>query len=330
MNKSIGKFAFEGEVLLCEDNRMNQELIIDRLAKVGISTVVAENGKEGVELVASRLQSGTNLFDLIFMDIHMPVMDGLEATAKIIKLTGDIPIVAMTANSTPDKREQYIECGMVDCINKPFTTQELMACLMKYITPQSNNLQDDTQKPQDEEKLRIKFINSFLRDNKTKHDEIDAAIKDGNIKLAHRLAHTLKSNAALLGKTRLQKAAEEVESLLSNEENRLTPAALNLLKDELNAVLDEFGHLSAEAPVAAPSGKTKHLDNQKTRELFEALDALLDGGSPDCLHLLGDLRQIPGTEELAQQIEYFEFDLAMKTLAQLQKEIMVTDHELDA
>jgi CheY-like chemotaxis protein len=328
MNKPTGKFGFEGEILLCEDNKMNQELITDRLAKVGIKTIVAENGKEGVEMVVSRLKNGAKPFDLIFMDIHMPVMDGIEATVEIIKLKTETPIVAMTANSTPGKREQYIECGMVDCISKPFTTQELLACLMKYITPRSRNIvEGKRQQEEEKEKLKIKFIHSFVRDNKTKYKEINDAIKEGDIKLAHRLAHTLKSNAALLGKTSLQKAAEETENLLVNEENKLNEHTMNSLETELKVVLEEFEPLIVED--ATPSAITKSFDNEETQTLIEELESLLDGGSPECLNLLSDIRQIPGSGELARQIEYFEFDLAMKTLAQLKKEIVGTDHELD-
>jgi CheY-like chemotaxis protein len=255
-------------------------------------------------------------------------MDGIEATAEIVKLGTGTPIVAMTANSTPGQREEYIERGMVDCIGTPFTTQELLACLMNYIAPKGKKVEEGILQPQDEEKLRLKFINSFVRDNKTKYNDIEAAIKAGDIKLAHRLAHTLKSNAALVDKKRLQKAAEEVESLLSDEENRMNIYAMNSLETELNAALKEFEPLIAQD--AAPAASNKSLNKEQTQELLGVLGALLDGGNPDCLKLLGDLRNVPGSEELAQQIEYFEFDLAMKTLAQLQKNIMGTDHAMDA
>jgi hypothetical protein len=93
----------------------------------------------------------------------------------------------------------------------------------------------------------------------------------------------------------------------------------------LNAALKEFEPLVVED--AAPSPQSKPLGNEQAKELLEVLNVLLDGGNPDCLQLLDDVRNIPGSEELAQQIEYFEFDLAMKTLAQLQKKIMGTDNE---
>jgi CheY-like chemotaxis protein len=129
----LEKPLFEGEVLLCEDNVMNQQVICEHLARVGFKTVVAENGKIGVEMVKDRREKGEKQFDLIFMDIHMPVMDGIEASTKIIELDAGIPIVAMTANIMSGDLEKYKQSGMSDFIGKPFTSQELWRCLLKYI-----------------------------------------------------------------------------------------------------------------------------------------------------------------------------------------------------
>jgi CheY-like chemotaxis protein len=131
----IEKPTFDGEVLLCEDNKMNQDVIRGQLAKVGLRITVAENGLEGVEAFKSRIQSGGKPFDLVFMDIQMPVMDGLAAGAEINKMKAGTPVIAMTATATPADREEYAAHGMPDCVNKPFTSQELWSCLLKYLTP---------------------------------------------------------------------------------------------------------------------------------------------------------------------------------------------------
>jgi len=133
----IDKPLFEGEVLLCEDNAMNQLVLCEHLARVGIKAVVAGNGKIGLDFINERIRKGIKQFDLIFMDMHMPVMDGLEATAEIVKLNIGIPIVALTANIMLDDMEIYKDSGMNDCIGKPFTSQELWHCLLKYFKPSS-------------------------------------------------------------------------------------------------------------------------------------------------------------------------------------------------
>jgi len=131
----IEKPTFDGEILVCEDNNMNQFVIKEHLARIGINTVIAENGKIGVEKVKERLQSGERMFDIIFMDMHMPVMDGFEASAAILSLNVDVPMVAMTANIMAEDLEVYKASGMPDCLSKPFTSQELWRCLLKYLKP---------------------------------------------------------------------------------------------------------------------------------------------------------------------------------------------------
>ena len=127
--------TFEGDVLLCEDNVMNQQVICEHLARVGLKIFIAENGKSGVEMVQKRKDEGRKQFDLILMDIHMPVMDGLEAAERILAMNPEIPIIAMTANVMDQDRKLYKKKGMNDYVGKPFTSQELWRCLMKYLKP---------------------------------------------------------------------------------------------------------------------------------------------------------------------------------------------------
>jgi len=131
----IDKPTFKGEILLCEDSEMNQLVLREHLSRVGISSVIAENGKIGLDLINERAQKGMKQFDLIFMDMYMPVMDGLEASAEIMKLNTGVPIVAMTANIMADNLETYKACGIDEYIGKPFTSQELWHCLLKFFTP---------------------------------------------------------------------------------------------------------------------------------------------------------------------------------------------------
>ena len=135
VHSGFEKPTFDAEVLLCEDNVMNQEVIREHLTRVGIKTVLAENGKIGVDIVQSRKEKKEKQFDLIFMDIHMPVMDGIEAAEKILALDTGVPIVALTANIMSTDMEIYMASGMKDCVGKPFTSQELWHCLTKYLKP---------------------------------------------------------------------------------------------------------------------------------------------------------------------------------------------------
>ena len=142
--------SFEGEILLCEDNGMNQEIVCENLEKIGFKTVVASNGKIGVDIINRRRENGEKQVDLVFMDIHMPVMDGLEASAKILELDANIPVVAMTANIMTEDMEIYKRSGMNDCVGKPFTSQELWHCLMKYFTPLDRGIRQNFSKTEKE------------------------------------------------------------------------------------------------------------------------------------------------------------------------------------
>ena len=239
----IDKPLFDGEILLCEDNGMNQEVRSDHLKRVGLKTTIAENGKVGVEMVADRAENGKKQFDLIFMDIHMPVMDGIEASKKIIELNQNVPIVAMTANVMSSDWDIYKQSGMTDCVGKPFTSQELWRCLLKYIKPVSGGGQKDTDiKKTDYFGSNIKdlHLDAFMESNKNIFAEITEALEKDDIKLAHRLVHNLKSNAAIIEQYDLQKAAADIELRLKEGNDTVTPGQLAALETKLNIVLDKI------------------------------------------------------------------------------------------
>jgi signal transduction histidine kinase/DNA-binding response OmpR family regulator len=326
----LEKPTFEGEILLCEDNAMNQQVICEHLARVGLKTFVADNGKMGVEMVRGRMLSGEKQFDLIFMDMHMPVMDGLEASAKIIEYNANIPIVAMTANIMSNDREIYKMSGINDCVGKPFTSQELWRCLMKYFKPLNWQTVNKTPQTQTDDELRLKLSANFVKDNQNKLGEIKDSLSSGDIKLAHRLAHTLKSNAAFLGKILLQQAAANIEDQLKDGQNNVTPQQMTALETELSATLTE---LSAELSVSTvKETKEKAEDSQGgegdrgeqvsiefVKETFEKLEPMLEMGNLECRNLIDNLRRIPGTEKLIQQIDDLDFQEALVTLGELRK-----------
>jgi CheY-like chemotaxis protein/HPt (histidine-containing phosphotransfer) domain-containing protein len=307
---------FKGEVLVCEDSRMNQMVIFEHLERVGLKPVIAENGKVGLDMVCDRMQKGEKLFDLIFMDIQMPVMDGLEAAFRIIQLNTGIPIVAMTANVMSNDREIYKSHGMPDCIGKPFTTQELWQCLAKYLGSASSETDEPHKESSDDDKLQKRLQLAFVKDNKGKFQEICEAIHKNDIKLANRLAHTLKSNAGLIGKSFLQKAAADVEFLLKNENNLVTDSALNVLEREFNQVLKELEPLFSETQARI---QNKVLNASETLSLLNRLRPMLANMNPESINLLDEIRSIPGADELANHIENFDFKPALKILSELKK-----------
>jgi signal transduction histidine kinase/HPt (histidine-containing phosphotransfer) domain-containing protein len=304
------KPRFDAYILVCDDNKMNQEVICEHLARVGIRTEVAGNGKIAVEMIQARKEKGETPFDLIFMDIFMPVMDGMEAASKIIALNTGTPIIAVTANIMAAELERYKKYGIPDYLGKPFTTQELWRILLKYLTPVSSSATDEHDDDEDlQEKLRLNFV----KNNHAIQSEIIQAVAAGDTKLAHRLAHTLKGNAGMIGEAGLRDAAAEIEALLKDGIASIWENKMNILESELEQVLERLRPLLDEKPQKVP----QTLDAGQTLALFEKLGPMLDNINPECVNLLDEIRAVPGAEELARQIEDYDFIAAAKTLTDL-------------
>jgi len=318
------KPIFEGEILLCEDNVMNQQVICEHLTQIGLKTEIACNGEQGVAMVQKRAQNNEKQYDLIFMDIHMPVMDGIEATKKILALNIKTPIVAMTANVMAYDRDIYLATGMSDCVSKPFTSQVLWRCLMKYFTPLEIEKEDPKERELASNNLHQELINIFVKNCRERYNEINDAINEGDIKLAHRLVHTLKTNAGQLNKTLLMQAAGVVENALKNEKNLTTPEQLENLRKRLNDAISELEPLVRKQERPSNINPITSNDNdsiQKVHDLFDKLEPLLKGGNPECLTLINDLFMIKGSEKLIEQMEDFDFEKAVETLEELKKNI---------
>ena len=117
-----------------EDNELNREIAVELLAATGVKVETAENGKIAVEKVQS---SPPGYYQLIFMDVQMPVMDGCTAATAIRNLerndTKTLPIVAMTANAFADDRQRTKEAGMNDHLEKPIDIERLHQVLHRYL-----------------------------------------------------------------------------------------------------------------------------------------------------------------------------------------------------
>jgi len=309
---------FNGEILVCEDNRMNQQVIGEHLARVGLHADIAENGKEGLDKVRQRIAAGKKPYDLILMDIHMPVMDGLEAASLIRETEVKTIIVAMTADIKTHDKAFYNKAGMDGCVGKPFTPRELWRCLLNHLEPVGySDTRQDLQGREDD-KLLKQLRTGFVKNNQLRYDEIAGAINAGDINLAFRLAHSLKSNAGLIGKTALQKAAASIESALSDGVSKVTDAQLCELKAELDIALDELSPLLTSSN-ELPDTQFAALDSVSVQILIEELEPLLKSGNTDCLKFIDVLRQVPGSEGLIQQLEDFDFSPALSTLAALKE-----------
>ncbi len=131
------------KILLAEDNKTNQEIIVGLLENSGIKIDIASNGQEAVSLYKQ------NSYELIFMDLQMPVMDGYEATKLIRELNQDIPIIALTANAMKEDIEKTKIAGMNKHLNKPIDVEKLYETLLEFITKKIEKIDIETKKEED-------------------------------------------------------------------------------------------------------------------------------------------------------------------------------------
>ncbi len=321
------KPIFTGEVLVFEDNAINQQVITEQLARVGLGVTMAENGKVGVDIMKECIEKGKK-FALILMDVHMPVMDGLDATRELLEMGVQTPIVALTANAMVSDRARYLACGMSDYITKPFKSEELWNCLLKYLMPTGfAPLGKSSAAPGrliDDEKLFERIRNDFRKDNRDAFAKMDEALKSGDAKRAHLMAHTMKSVTALIGAERLSGLARQIEDTLAEDKIEVPEALMAAFKNELNAVLDKLG--AERGNGAANSATWIDIDKTKALALLDRLEPLLRKGDADSVDQVDAINEIltPALEYggiLAGQVEDYDFEPALETVNRIRKSI---------
>ncbi len=208
-------------VLLVEDNEINQEVASSLMERMGMSVTLAENGLNAVNACKART------FDIIFMDIQMPVMDGLEAARRLRAQeaedgAGPTPIIAMTAHAMREDREKSRDAGMDDHITKPIDPDMLARILIKWVKPRAqaaHAADHDTGCPASadadagtifdwekgllyvggEEQLLVKQLKNFIRRYAHMPQTLAELSAAGQWHEANRAAHSLKGVAATLG-----------------------------------------------------------------------------------------------------------------------------------
>ncbi len=245
--------AVNARVLLVEDNRMNQRVAAGILRRFGCEVDIAENGLEAVNRF--KREPG----DMIFMDVHMPVMDGFEATQKIREYEGvlsRVPIIAMTALAMEGDRRRCLQAGMDDYMSKPVGSKSIQNILMKHGPgPRPAADPPDAMDPppgtgdealpvmnpgqlldisgHDEETIR-ELIHEFMKDAPAYLDDLTDAVRTGDAKRIFRKAHRLKGLAANAGGEKMREMLLEIENGARGGEFDPAAWSLPLLETELD------------------------------------------------------------------------------------------------
>jgi signal transduction histidine kinase/DNA-binding NarL/FixJ family response regulator/HPt (histidine-containing phosphotransfer) domain-containing protein len=278
-------------ILLVEDNEINQQVAKEILENAGFVVDIAEDGKQAVTAVEKIP------FDLVLMDIQMPVMDGYEATQTIRKNPQfkDLPILAMSASAMTQDLEESLSVGMNGHVAKPIEMQQLFSALLKWIKPGERevkpgirqkalgnkeivdlpdklpgiNIKMGLSRVGGNKKLYRDLLIKFHRDNQDITEQISKALDEKDNELAQRLAHTVKGVAGNIGAGDVQMAAEVVEMKIKNKEIKGLKDPMLMLKEKLSVPMAKLSTI-----VIAQQNETSNQD-KKPAGTLQQLKAFL-------------------------------------------------------
>jgi two-component system, sensor histidine kinase and response regulator len=251
-------------VLLVDDNEINQDVVKELLGLLQVEITTAANGQQALELV-ERMP-----FDLVLMDVQMPIMDGIEATRRLRaqERFDQLPIIAMTAGALEGDRERCLSVGMNDYISKPIYPEILYRIMLRWYTRRTLVPQIPTavatsastanttrvltrlyrisgldvdqalERLLNNETLYLKLISRFIQERSNIVDVIEAALTAKNINEASSQAHSFKSLAGTIGAVELQALALQIELELQQEKD--VQYLLHSLRTSLNELLIEL------------------------------------------------------------------------------------------
>ena len=320
-------------VLLAEDNTLNQEIASELLQNVGLRVTIAQNGQEAVTM------AGQAHFDLILMDLSMPVMGGLEAAATIRTLPGQAatPILALTANAFKEDRQRCLEAGMNDHLAKPVTPTTLYQALARWLpgasprpaaapeTAPATGTSEPGSPPaiaglDTTEGLRstrgqlpryLRLLDRFARSYQGSATGLRAQLAEGRLDEIRLLAEGLRSSAGPLGASQLAACAAQLEQSLQH------PAPDHTLNTQVEALAGELERLLAAITTATgPLGPSP----AALRDFIAELGTLLAGNDVraasewrDKGHWLESISG-PTARQISTAIELFEFEEAAALL----------------
>jgi signal transduction histidine kinase/DNA-binding response OmpR family regulator/HPt (histidine-containing phosphotransfer) domain-containing protein len=335
--------------LLVDDNEINQEVGVGLLENAQVAVDVAGNGEQAVRMVKE------HDYDIVLMDMQMPVMDGIAATKAIRSDPRflDLPIVAMTANAMASDREKCLEAGMNDYLAKPIDPAQLFRTLARWVKPGPA----ETARPQagatsevllsqviglDQEgalkrvggnqRLWRDLLAQFSTKEVGAADQVSAALQSGDRKLAEGLAHTVKGVAANIGITLVSSAAAKLEKAIREEDGAVSPALEEfrvVLRRQIDAIQQGLRNATITLePSLDPKAPFNAGEASKLVAKLKALLVTSDGEAGEAFlplvsALAGRVAK-PKLDALGRAIRDFDFDGALTRLNEIAKDCGLT------
>jgi len=336
-------------ILLVEDNVLNQEVALEMLRDSGFVVDLAENG----EVAVRRVQEAS--YDIVLMDMQMPVMDGVTATREIRKLPGfsALPIVAMTANAMGGDRQRCLDAGMNDHVAKPIEPDDLWQALLQWVKARHEagsspaatdppaqttglpaaitliaalDTRNGLRRVLGKQSLYLKMLGRFVAGQRQAVPNIRAALDEGDLATAERIAHTTRGSAGNIGATELAALATAVEAAIKDSQPL---EAVDALLDALAGPLEEMVLALAGALPAVPETAPVAADLSGLPEVVAKLDALLVYGDAAAITLLDEQGELLRAafpnhhHRISTAIRAIEFDAALIALRDAGKAVPI-------
>lgn len=335
-------------ILLVEDNEINQQVATELLEDEGFVVEIASNGQEAVDMM--KASGEPSKYGLIFMDLQMPVMDGLTATQEIRKLLQykDVPILAMTADAMSGVKEKCIAAGMNDIVTKPIDPDEMFGVMVQWMKPMEHrtpnkelrtlkdkkgilevevplipglNIEGALKRINNKKKLYLSILEKFYVNNQNIINELKAILEKGEQETAERLIHTLKGVSGNIGADSLHELTKIVEESIHEKDSAKIEDGLNKLDSELKEL---FGDISSQLDFGSKS-ESQDLNIELVKEIIPKFKLLLTKKSPKAKISIKELEEagLSGDlfDEMKTKLNKYDFKNAFKLINEIEKSL---------
>jgi len=318
-----------GRVLIVDDVETNIYVAKGLMSFYDLQIEAVNGGYPAIE----KVKEG-EVYDIIFMDHMMPDINGMETTKILRGLGYDAPIVALTANALIGQAEEFLKNGFDGFVSKPIQTVHLNSVLNKFIRDkqppevleaarsgstlsesvisESGGIDDYYSRPDVYDAVR----KEFLRTQKNVMEEVESFIAEGDFGTARRLVHTLKGMAGLLQESELLNLSGEAEAILENKNIPVLDALAAKTAEILEKLEQQYGG-------AGDALDWSGLDTAEIKTLFDTIATLLEQDDSEVMEKIEELSKIPGTQEILEQIENYDYDIALETLVALREKMEI-------
>jgi PAS domain S-box-containing protein len=347
---------FEGingiKVLLVEDSIFNQEIARELLSSAGVFVDIVNNGQKAVEAVSKEN------YDMVLMDIQMPIMGGYEAS-KLIRndeKNKALPIIAMTANSMQGAKEECKVSGMNDYVSKPVDPDNLFAIMRKWINPvigsksiesqKKNNISRENKTNEDfpqklqginvesglkrlngNTKLYKELLIAFAKEYASFDQELRISMEKNEKDIVLSLLHKLKGISGNISAYEIQNCVEELENVVLKDDKEQTYNLVNMLSMAIHSYENAVKEISKTEETVVPNSE-KELNVKEVEKKMQELELYIWEDNVDAKKALEELKKyIYGSrfreemQALSESIGSFDFEAAKEPLQKIAKEL---------